>query len=325
MAIIGCGAVAEHIHMRNIRYIPEVRLKALVDTSIERAEHLAQKFSMRNIQTLTDYSELSKYDIDAVMILTPPSARAKIATDCAEAGMHIFCEKPIATTVEDAERIVECARTSNVKLTVGFNLRFLPHFVKIQKLMRTGTLGKIWGFSARFLTDLSAYPGVTRFQFKENEGGCLIDTGTHLIDTARWLFGDVEAVKASLKTLSYDIPVEDTATVNLFLHKGICGTIFVAWYCPRSIGLEVFGSEGIAYTQQNAVYYQRQGWISQDPAVIKINDPIPTHLTELKHFCKAIIEDREPPITGEDGVQALKIVKAAYKSSETDEIVYVNE
>jgi predicted dehydrogenase len=317
IAIIGCGANAEINHLPALHCVPNLNLKALIDLQKERATRLAIRNGLQNIIIATDYRSILDL-VDAVMVLTPPSARVKIISDCAKAGKHIFCEKPIARTVAEAQAIVSVVKEAGVKFLPGFNFRFSSHFRKMKELLDKGFLGTPWGFSASFFVNIENWPTISGFQFKKGEGGALFDTGMHMIDLVRWFFGEPKEIMGTLMSRSPKREVDDTVVVHLIFENNVAGTIYLTWYGPTPTqSIMIAGRRGVAEVkvEENAIFYKKYGWIAKAPAIILVRDPLSTYAQELRHFTEVVLKNKPPLVTIEDGVRALEIFSSIYEKN----------
>jgi myo-inositol 2-dehydrogenase/D-chiro-inositol 1-dehydrogenase len=320
VAVIGCGAVAETIHVPLLRYIPNTEIAYLVDKILSRALHLKERFSLDYAKTTTDIEEiLSDDSVQSVLVLTPPSTHYKLVVKSAEAGKHIFCEKPISNSIEEAKKMVEVVNREKVILSIGFNLRYDPHLTKMKTLLDNRKFGNPWGFTSHFLGDVQRWPTVTKFQYKKGEGGALFDSGMHLIDYARWMFGEVESVKAELNTFTKGLQVEDTAYISLKMKNKVNGSLFISWHGPSHQAFEIIGSQGIGYTilQEDYISVKRFKWVALSPVTIRVRNQLPSYVIELKGFIDETTgRKRVCSVPGETGLEALRVTKAAYKSAQ---------
>lgn len=224
VAIIGCGQIAQVAHLPNILKNPDARLISAVDLEKNKLVEVQRKFGCKNLSS--SYEEVLRDPaLDAVIICTPTSSHKEIAIKAAEAGKHIFCEKPLAVNSEEARDIISVAEKNNVKLMVGHFLRFLPNHVKTKALMRDGKIGEI--FFAHAYSEVPgpySYPPSHFFFNKNSGGGVLLDYGTHLIDILCWLFDDQKITKISGLTYSFNnLQVENSATLILQFSNGVLG------------------------------------------------------------------------------------------------------
>jgi len=176
--------------------------KVLVDLNAEQAEQGRQRFGFE--EASTDWrSVIERPDIDVVDIVTPNDSHAEIAIAAAKAGKHVICEKPLARTVAEAKAMLDAVQAAKVIHMVAFNYRRTPAVALASKYIAEGRIGKILNFRGTYLQDWSADPNSPlswRFSKKIAGSGTLGDIGTHVVDMARYLVGEIQAVNAMTKT-----------------------------------------------------------------------------------------------------------------------------
>lgn len=196
IGVIGCGGIANNKHMPALGQLGEkCVMTAFCDIIEERAVKAAQKYGTPEAKVYTDYHELlADPTIDVVHVLTPNVAHAPITVDAFEAGKHVMCEKPMAHTTEDAEKMVEAWKKSGKKFTVGYQNRFRPEVQMLYKNCQAGELGDIYFAKAHALRRR----GVPTWGVFPNKalqgGGPLIDIGTHALDMTLWMMDNYKPV-----------------------------------------------------------------------------------------------------------------------------------
>lgn len=323
VCVIGVGR-AGMVHATNFKNnVPGASLVAVVDADLklaeERANDLGVDLFFSDIRQALDGAEL-----DAICITTPTFTHAQIATAGAEAGKYIFCEKPMALTLEEAEGMIQAARRAGVVLQMGFMRRFDPVFVAAKERIEEGEIG-----SPMLVRSLTRGPGLPpRWACDpRTSNGMLAEVNSHDFDTIRWLTeSEFQRIYAEANTLKcFDLKDEfpdfyDNAIVYLHLKNGALGIIEGS--CPVDYGYdaraEVLGSEGVILIGE-----------LQDTAVVSCTKSTglvasnfrgwrerfrEAYVAEARHFVECIIEGKEPKATGEDGKRALEGVLAANKS-----------
>lgn len=293
VGVVGAGAMGQH-HARVYAELG-AKLVGIADSDFSRAEEVASKY---NAGFSWDYRQLLP-QVDAVTIAVPTSLHRQIALDFMQHGVHCLVEKPIASTIDEAEDMVREAERNRVKLMVGHIERFNPVVGKLRQLMRRGALGQLMIISTR---------RVGPFAPRVRDVGIIIDTATHDIDIARYLVGK-EPVDVFCKAGKFKHQKEDHAIVVLdFGSTTAC--IEVNWFTPHKVrSLVATGSEGIAYLdyiEQHLVVYNS----SQDANMVKLQKAEPLKL-ELEHFLTCIQNDSEPLINGWDALKTLEIALRA--------------
>lgn len=311
LAVIGLGNMGKH-HARNYAAMNSVELVAVCDLNRELADATAKKF---NCRAYYDYSEmLDKEEIKAVSIAVPTSYHKEVALTCIARGIDVLIEKPIAGTIEDAKQIITAAREKKVILQVGHIERFNPAVQKLKEVIRDGKLGEITSIIAR---RVGAVPVQVR------DANVIIDLAVHDIDIINYLYERLpETVLGNIGKAMIE-KREDYA--EIFLKYGNrSGFIQVNWITPIKIrNLSVTGSKGYAelnyLTQELVIYesnYTREMVDEDGDYVIKFGIPNKTQvgvdqfeplLLELQDFVHCVKTRRVPLVTGEIGLDALRI------------------
>lgn len=191
VAIIGCGGIANGKHLPSLSKLQTVELVAFCDVRIERAEKAAREYGAENAKVYGDYRELLQDEsIEVVHVLTPNDSHAEISVAALDAGKHVMCEKPMAKTAEEARLMLEAAKRSGKKLTIGYNNRFRPDSQHLHNICQRGDLGEIYYAKAHAIRR-RAVPTWGVFLDEEKQGGGpLIDIGTHALDLTLWMMNN---------------------------------------------------------------------------------------------------------------------------------------
>lgn len=322
--LIGAGRIAK-IHSSSIAEISNAKLVAVADLALDRAKETAED---HKADVYKDYKELLKRkDIDAVIIAVPTHAHRAVTVDAAEAGKHVYCEKPIALTLREADEMIEATRKAEVKIMIGEQVRFL--FSRVKKLLDKGVLGDINIIRSYLLS----WPPSDWMCDPKKGGGMIIDTSVHNADLIRWLTGsEVEKVYAESRAFMIDrckeMMTEDNAIYLLKMKNGVIGEVYSSWTGKGAGGfsLEIFGTKGVMFShpqsQPLAVFSAKNipnEFISEGWNSTSFLSPIKAMgwFDSLKHFIDCIVKDKEPIINGKEGRADLEVVLAAYKSSKT--------
>lgn len=301
IAIIGAGFWGRN-HARNLREINETRLIAICDKDEARAKSVADLFG---IEAYSDTTEmLRRKDIDAVTVCTWSTNLAREATRALNAGKHVLVEKPMANNVLEAKKIVALARRKQRYLMVGFLMRFIPGLHHIKQAVAKGELGTVVYATAR---------RVSQWPERIGDVGVVKDLAIHDIDITRYLFDDepveVYAKAGNLRHKKF----EDHAQILVTFKGRKTAFIEANWLTPYKIRkLTVTGSEAIMtldyITQEITIETSGQTLAPR----YEVKEPL---RLELQHFATSILEDKEPIITGTDGLKALQIAEGALKSA----------
>jgi UDP-N-acetyl-2-amino-2-deoxyglucuronate dehydrogenase len=222
--IIGCGRIYRN-HAQAARRIDGVELVGVVDFDEPRAQAAAKECG---VPAYAHQQDLLAAGVDAAAICLPHDRHADVCVELAQAGVHVLCEKPIATTLEDATRMIEACDAAGVQLGVVFQHRFNENSMLLRRLIDSGALGTIVMGTAVFQYQKSpadaAYFG-WRGTYAQAGGGTLGNFGVHTVDLFLWLMGGVAATRGFVDTLLMGTEVEDTGAVALRFESGALGTI----------------------------------------------------------------------------------------------------
>ncbi len=192
IGIIGCGGIANGKHMPALSKLKDVEMVAFCDIVEERALKAAREYGAEGAQVFTDYRELLKLDLDVVNVLTPNKSHSPITVDALEAGKHVMCEKPMAINTEEAVKMVEAAKRTGKKLTIGYQNRFRPDSMYLKKCIEAGDLGDIYYARALAIRRRAVPTWGVFLDAEQQGGGPLIDIGTHALDLTLWEMDNYE-------------------------------------------------------------------------------------------------------------------------------------
>jgi myo-inositol 2-dehydrogenase/D-chiro-inositol 1-dehydrogenase len=328
LAVLGMGRQGQ-IHSKNIAYrIPEAELVAVSDITME----LADKVGIDGVDRYDDYRKImERDDIDAVVIATSTDTHEEVIRAAAEAGKDMFCEKPIATTLEAIDDVLEVVKKSGVKFMVGFNRRFDPTFGRVRQLVDDGTVGK-----PMIVNITSRDPQPPHLEYLKVCGGIFFDTTVHDFDMARFLSGDeIVEVYATGSVLVDERIGElgdlDTTMVTLKFKSGAVGSINNSRKTGYSYDqrVEVFGDKSCAFggneTPTRVHYVNPEGTHSDVPLYFNIERYPEAFFGEIKAFTDCLVNNTDPPVSGIDGRKAVALSMAARKSYEENRPVKVSE
>jgi len=296
---------------------------AIVDADLELAQARGKELGV-DLFFSDIHQALEEAEIDAVCITTPTFTHAEIAITAARAGIHIFCEKPMALTLAEADDMIQSADEAGVKLQIGFMRRFDPLFVTAKERIEDGEIGR-----PMLIRSLTRGPGLPpRWACDpRTSNGMLAEVNSHDFDTIRWLadseFKRIWAEANTLKcfALKEEFPdFYDNAIVSLRLKNGTMGLIDGS--CPADYGYdaraEVLGSEGvilIGELQDRAVTTcTKQAGVVASTFRSWRNRFRDAYIAEARHFVECILQDRDPVVTGHDGRKAVEAVLVANES-----------
>ncbi len=330
VGLIGAGRIGR-VHAETVlTRLPNAEIVAVADVNEEAARRCAADFAIP--QATADYREiLNNPQVQAVLICSATDTHARIITEAAQAGKQIFCEKPIDHNLAAIDQALAAVAAAGVTLQVGFNRRFDPNFARVRALVQSGAVG-----NPELLHIISRDPEPPSPEYAAVSGGIFLDMTIHDFDMARFLIGaDVESVYAAGSVLvdprigaAGDL---DTAMITLKFAGGALGVIdnsrrAAYGYDQR---VEVFGSNGAARAENNFpnnVTLADSTGVRQDlPYHFFMDRYIDAYVNELRAFVRCLHEQTPPPVSGEDGRQAILIGLAARKSIAENRPVHLNE
>lgn len=330
VGVIGTGRIGK-LHLENLSVrISSAEVAAVADVFVEGARTLAKTFGIKTVTK--DYREiLANDDIAAVVICSPTDTHAQYTMEAAEAGKHIFCEKPLDLSLEKIRKVLDVIERTGVKLMVGFNRRFDPNYAKVQQMVRDGKIG-----SPHILKISSRDPAPPPAEYIAVSGGMFLDMTIHDFDMARFVIGsEITEVYAKTNVLiDPDIGKAgdvDTALTILQFENGAIGTIdnsrkAVYGYDQR---LEVFGSEGMVSIDNNMhdthAYYDKEGSHGPLPLDFFMDRYVQSYAIEMESFINAVIRDEPVPVHGTDGLISVAIGLAAKRSARENRPVKLDE
>ncbi|MFW6162138.1 MAG: Gfo/Idh/MocA family protein [Planctomycetota bacterium] len=328
-AVVGCGRIAP-LHLAAIGENPRARLVATCDIVPERARAAAARFGAERHGT--DYWQLfASGDVDAVSIALPHYLHADAVVAAAEAGIHVFCEKPLTTTPEDADRVLAACDAAGVKLAVCYQNRYNAASQALRRAVDEGRFGRLLlagiTFQNRKAPDYYTMDDWHGCWATEG-GGCLTTQAIHTMDIMQWLMGGAVAVQADMATLVHPVEVEDTAAAAIEFAGGALGVVTATTgsHTYWSQRLEMAGTRGKAVLLNNRIVK----WDFADGApdreeVMDIDELSgvadergrygPGHGRILGEFVDCILDDRPAPIDGREGLRISNLLWAIYESA----------
>lgn len=330
IGVIGAGRIGK-VHAETLALrIQETNVVAIADVIESAAQETAARL---NIPLATaDYREiLQSPDVDAVVICSATDTHTQIIIEAAQAGKHIFCEKPIDLSLSKIDQALAAVEKAGVKLQIGFNRRFDPNFERIRQAVVRGEIGTPYR-----LHIVSRDPAPPPISYVKVSGGMFVDMTIHDFDMARFLIGsDVEEIYTAAGVMVDPAIGEagdvDTAVIVMRFANGVIGTIdncrkAVYGYDQRA---EVFGSGGSASTENifpNSATISTEASIRRDlPLHFFVERYAESYRIEMQAFVDAVLRDQPIPVTGADGRAPVVMGLAARKSYDEKRAVRLSE
>ncbi len=330
VCLIGCGR-AGMIHARNyMNKVDHARMVAVVDVVEEAAKTAAAELNVERYYT--DYRAiLNDKEIDAVVVVAPTDMHKQIVVDCAYAGKHIFCEKPMAMNTAECDEMIAACKTNNVKLQIGFMRRFDESFREAKRLLDSGAIGDI--VQVHSCTRGPSKPRVWMCDLKKSNG-ILAEVNSHDIDALRWMTGsDVDSLYAvagnfrnedvALVHPDYYDSVLMSGTMKNGVHFCIDGAAYVQYGYDSK--MEIIGTKGKICVGRAEKEFVHCTTVENGTKTPFVNSWMTlfkeAYLAEDISFINAVIHDITPEITGVDGRMAVAVVEAGNCSITNKEII----
>lgn len=328
IGFIGCGGIARH-HASRLIQLRNARIVAAADASAEAARSFAADFGGKaDMATFTDHKKmLRQAEVDAVWVCTPTFLHAGPVVDVARAGVHVFCEKPMAMKLGDARRMAAACDEAGVRFTVGFVRRFCPQWGKMKQIVQAGTLGApvIWRFAA------GGRPAQTWFRDASKGGGPLLDGAIHNYDFALQMLGPVETVQASSARFDATSVGADTASAILTFASGDQHTLIWSWGmaagAPAASLNDLVGPKGTLQfgmtaatapkgydSRTRGAFTFKGGGGRERVFTYKLRDMF---LDQARHVVGCFEKGEQPLASAADGITSLEVGLAVLKAGQT--------
>lgn len=335
VGVIGCGSIANHRHITEYAANPNVELVAFCDVLLERAEKAASKYGGKAYQNYEDL--LANEEVEAVSICTPNYLHAPISIAALNEKKHVLCEKPMATSEEEARDMISAAKENGKKLMIGHNQRFVRSHEKARNLIESGEIGKIYSFRTAFGhagPETWSADGKRSWFFQKEKAfiGAMGDLGVHKADLLRYLLQEefVE-VGAFVETMAKEADVDDNAVCILKTESGIIGTLAASWsYVSKEDNSTViYGENAILRLEEDPEYslvvqYKNGETVKYQLGKIQSNEEGGQNQSHvIENFIDSIVADTDVPVSGEEGSKSLDVILAALESSRTGKFIKV--
>jgi len=337
IGVLGCGTAA-HFHAAAFRSSQKIKMMSAFDANYENAKKLADIYNLTVSKTYQDM--LKNDEIDAVLITLPHHLHTEPTVAAAEAGKHILCEKPMAPTLEECDKMIKAAKKAGVKLMIAENHRFLPAHGLIKKTLDDGLIGKpllVRGYEGVDETPDLSKPEHWKGSPEKAGGGVLMDAAVHKFAILNWMLGDMASAYCWLakQVIKLENKAEDNAMTFLKFESGCIGEIVVSdtVFSPPNNRLEFYGTEGTIledhswkkpvqiFSTAKEAGENRHQWFSPEVE----HDTFPGYYIisfhkEDEHFAECVLEDKEPVFTPEEAKNAVAVVLLCYLSAKTGKI-----
>ena len=314
VVVVGCGAMAETVHLPALAMLPNVRVTAVVDSDLGRARALAQRFAVPS--ATADYRDVISL-ADAAIIAVPHHIHAPIAIDVLRGGVHVLVEKPMALHTRECDAMIDAAAAANRLLAVGLLRRFNDSLRFAKDVLDAGALGTITRVEIRE-GSIYRWNVASAAMFQPVVGGVLADIGSHVVDLLAWWFGDCQVLEYSDDAMG---GVEANCNIVLRLPIGIDATVELSRTRNLQCTAMLQGTEGtleVGTKTDSAVrlhFRGQQATLSGRPTSAGSQPPralVDLCARELRDFVSAIANGHSPLVTGREGRKSVALVEACY-------------
>jgi predicted dehydrogenase len=352
IGIIGCGGIATGKHLPSLVKQSNAELVAFCDVIQERAEKAAEKYGVEDAKVYTDFRELLKDgSLDVIHVCTPNDSHSEITVASLEAGKHVMCEKPMAKTTAQAREMLEAAKRTGKKLTIGYQNRFRDDSQHLKQLCENGELGDIY-YGKALATRRRAVPTWGVFLDEEKQGGGpLIDIGTHALDLTLWLMDNYKpksVMGSTFHKLGHrenaanafgpwnpeEFKVEDSAFGFITMENGATIMLEASWALNVRDFSEaktiLAGTEGGADMKDGLTIngenlsrlYETKVDLGAGGVAFYSGETETDADREARLWLQAVIEDTDPVVKPEQALVVTEILEAIYESAKTGKAVY---
>lgn len=327
-ALIGCGFVSQY-HLEAWKRVPDAEIKAVCDIDPERLERAGSRAP--GARRYTDAETLfgdSRYDF--VEICTRPETHRALVTIAASHGAHVLCQKPAAHDRGDLLAMIECCEGSGVRLMIHENWRFRPWYRALRAEIDAGTVGRPIRLRLAHRDTRALRPdGFADQPFLASARRLiLMEMGCHLVDTARYLLGDIRDVAATLGRFGSGHPGEDVATLSLSFRSGSLGLLDMSWCAPADLARPEWAlNETVVEGTGGALSVESDGTLrlayldgrSERRAVAMPPDDevyVDGYVATQRHFVDGLLHGKPHETSGADTLHTMDVIWAAYRSAE---------
>lgn len=303
--------------------MPGVELVLIADEDETRGLEAAARFGAAWV---ADYrGAVNRDDIDAVVVCSENIRHREMTIAAAEAGKHVLCEKPLATTVEDAQAMIDACKQHGVKLMTAFPVRFNASIAGLRDAIKGGMIGETLTIAAR---NPGTNPGGWFVDPELSGGGAVIDHTVHVVDVLRWIYdAEITEVYAESSNRLAGNASDDTGLLMFRLSNGVPVSLDTSWSRPSNwpiwggVTLDVIGEKGVLFA--NAYNNNYEMAETKGPSFAWKSVEVSGDPEMVSAFIEAVRNDTEVPVTGEDGLRAVEVALKAMESARTHKTVPV--
>lgn len=339
--VVGCGAIAQRRHIPECINNPDSKLVALCDPNLERIEGISKAYG-GSAKCYTDYAQMLKDpNVDAVVVAGPNSMHASQSIEALQAGKHVLCEKPMATTREEAKAMMATATKAGKYLMIGLNQRLMPPHRRAKEILDSGRLGRVIAFRTAFQhpgPEGWSVDGGKSWFFQKGSAfmGVTGDLGVHKADLLRWLLGqEFTEVGGFISTLDKKGPdgklidLDDNAFLKLKTDKGVLGSMILSWtnYGPEENYTILFCEKGVLSIGTDPTYGVIVDYRNGEKELHKVGEmstntkQVPSGI--IDSFTENILNGKAPAIDGVEGYRSLDVILTAMDAAKAGKITRI--
>jgi len=303
-----------------------VDIVAICDSDPENLKFAGERYGIPEEKRVADYHELlGRGDIDIVTVAVPDKLHCPVSCEFLRAGVNVLCEKPLALSREDCEKIVKAERESEAKFMMGQICRFTPAFEKAKGIITSGEIGEVYFAESEYAHDYSAFLETWR---AEPERHGVIGGGCHAVDLLRWLVGDPKEVFAyGMHKLLPMVTYDDATIAIMKFDEEVAGKVFVSTGCKRDYTMRtvIYGTKGTIICDNTSpsmtLFRVGEDNLAHEPEIIDVTVNSHNAAREFEVFADAIINGKPVETDAVEGAKTVEVCRAIVKSSVTGEIV----
>jgi UDP-N-acetylglucosamine 3-dehydrogenase len=342
IGIVGLGAIAKNMHVPVLSTFKDVAIKSAAEASVKRGEKFAKKWSIPEVYE--DYNTMyDDTDLDAVFICLPNFLHYNATRSALEHDIHVFCEKPMGLSADEAYELVKIAKKRNLVLAVGYNRRLEKNYEKAAEIVKSLRLGNILQANG-ILVNAGPYGSwiPSSDWFFSDKYGVLYDSAPHLMSIIMHILSDrITEVSARGVSTMHGLDVFDNIAGVFKTEKGIVGTFNVGWKSAAGYdSIQVHGTGGSVFANPLEVEVRHGSYGTLDKVADNIKSakkiigdqvgrmsedrrPSETYFKEDKGFIDAVLNGHKPLVSGEDGLRVLEVLEAIRESLNDAKVVIV--
>jgi predicted dehydrogenase len=313
LLVVGCGGIA-HAYLDALQRTDAFAVVACADPDPARAQAAASRMGAEPADCAVAWRK-NGGEADAALVLTPPDTHADLSVELLSLSLHVLCEKPLARSLPEAERMLHAARAHGRILTMGSKFRYTKDVARCKELLAAGLIGRVALFENVFCSRVD----MTRRWNSDPKiagGGVLIDNGCHSVDIARHLLGPIARVQAMFGRPLQPLAVEDTARLLFESASGAMGSIDLSWSLHKEAAayVRLYGEGGAIEVGWRESRYKRSGdsdWVRFGDGY----DKVAAFLRQIENFAAAARGEEALLVTDEDALASVRVLDAAYRSA----------